>query len=521
MSKNRPLTTGDYGAALRRRWLLILLPALFGPAIGYGVSLLFHSRYTSRSLLLIEPQRVPDSYVKPVITEDLNQRVENIQEQTLSRTRLQPLVERYGLFKDQAAQKSMEELVAMLQKTIELTPIKPIVRSREEIVPGFQIDVTLDDPRVAQQVCADVTSMFVDEDLRQREHTAQGTTSFLQSQLDDAKRNLDQQDAKLAAFKRKYTGMLPDQMQTSLTLLTTLQSQLEAVTQALNRAQQDKAYTDSVIEQQVQAWEINRAMKAGVTPGQVTDPDPLAKRLSDLQNYLVSLKARYTDDHPEVISVQAEIDDLQKQIREATARPKPKLTEKVEKSTEPEPAEIQQLRAQAHSYDEAIKASGREEKRITDNIKQYEARLQMSPVVEQEYKEITRDHQSALQFYNDLLGKRDQSGMATDLQRRQEGGQLRVMDPADLPVKPSFPNKPLFALGGLGFGLALGLGLGLIAEQTDKRVRTEVDIEFYLGVPPFALIPLVETATNGRQVPKGQEKGRVGQKSPLSISGVH
>jgi len=254
MSKHRPFTPGDYGAMLRRRWLLILLPTLFGPAIGYGVSLLFHSRYTSHSLLLIEPQRVPDSYVKPVITEDLNQRVENIQEQTLSRTRLQPLVERYGLFKDQAPRKTMEELVAMLQKAIELTPIKPIVRSREEIVPGFQIDVTLDDPRVAQQVCADVVSMFVDEDLRQREHTAQGTTSFLQSQLDDAKRNLDQQDAKLAAFKRKYTGMLPDQMQTSLTLLTTLQSQLTAVTQALNRAQQDKAYTDSVIEQQVQAW---------------------------------------------------------------------------------------------------------------------------------------------------------------------------------------------------------------------------------------------------------------------------
>jgi polysaccharide chain length determinant protein (PEP-CTERM system associated) len=521
MSKHRQLTTGDYGAILRRRWLLILLPVLFGPAIGYGTSLLFRSRYTSHSLLLIEPQRVPDSYVKPVITEDLNQRVENIQQQSLSRTRLQPLVERYGLFKDQAAQKSMEELVGMLQLAIELTPIKPVVRSREEMVPGFQIDVTLEDPRVAQQVCSDVTSMFVDEDLRQREHTAQGTTNFLQSQLVDAKRNLDEQDAKLAAFKRKYTGMLPDQLQTTMNLLGPLQSQLEAVTQALNRAQQDKTYTESIIEQQVQAWEINTAMKSGVSPGQVTDPDPLVKRLSDLQNYLLSLKTHFTDDYPEVITVKSEIEDLQKQIRQAASRPKPKPTEKAEKSTEPEPPQIQQLRAQAHSYDDAIKSNSREQRRLTDQIKQYEARLQMSPVVEQQYKEITRDHQSALQFYNDLLSKRDQSGMATDLQRRQEGGQLRVMDPADLPAKPSFPNKPLFALGGLGLGLALGLGMALIAEQTDKRVRTEVDVEFYLGVSPFALIPVIETATNGKRALKGQEKARAGQKGPLSISGIH
>jgi polysaccharide chain length determinant protein (PEP-CTERM system associated) len=439
-----------------------------------------------------------------VITEDLNERVENISEQTLSRTSLQPLVERYGLFKKEASHLSLDELIVLLQKAVELTPIKPIVRSREETVPGFKISVTLDDPHVAQQVCADIASMFVDENLRQREHTAQGTTSFLRDQLQDAQRNLNEQDAKLAAFKRKYAGMLPDELQTTLNMLGPLQSQLEAVTQALNRAQEDKTYTESVLEQQVQAWEINKALKLGMTPGGATDSASLEKRLSNLQDYLAGLRSHYTEDFPEVISVKAQIEVLRKQIREAAAGPEPKVSAKAgEKSKEPEPPAIQQLRAQAHAYADEIQANTLEQRRLTDQIKEYEGRLQMSPVVEQEYKRVSRDYQTALQFYNDLLAKSDQSGMATDLERRQQGEQFRVVDSANLPDKPSFPNRLLFAIGGEGIGLAVGLGLAFLQEMADKRIRTEAEIEFYIGARPLALIPAIEISTNGSDGPKG------------------
>src|SRR5271169_4321963 len=189
MAAKRTLTPQEYAEILRRWWLLIVALALLGPLVGYGISLRLPTRYTSKSLLLIETQRIPDSYVKSLISEDLNTRVSNIEEHTLSRTQLQPIIERYGLFKESATRNTMEALVLMLQKAIEVTPLKPIVRSRDETVPGFEISVTLNDPRVAQQVCADIASMFVEADIRQRSQTAQGTTNFLQGQLDDAKRN--------------------------------------------------------------------------------------------------------------------------------------------------------------------------------------------------------------------------------------------------------------------------------------------------------------------------------------------
>lgn len=521
MAARRPLTPQEYGGILRRRWFLILSLGILGPVVGYSGSLAFHSRYTSKSLLLIESQRIPDSYVKSLISEDLNMRVSNIEEHILSRSQLQPIIEHYGLFKEVAGRNSMEALVLMLQKAVEVTPLKPIVRSRDETVPGFEIAVTLDDPRVAQQVCTDIASMFVEADVRQRSQTAQGTTNFLQSQLDEAKRNLDERDVKLAAFKRKYMGMLPDDAQTNLNLLNTLDTQLSAITQALNRAAQDKAYTETILAQQVQAWEITKELKPGSTLNPALEPDPLRKRLADLQNYLANLQAVYTDDYPAVINARAEIEDLKKQISGAPSHATSVSTadaDKAKKDSLVEPPQIGQLRAQVHSYDEAIQVNSREQKHLQDQIKQYESRLQLSPVVEQEYKQLTRDYQTALQFYNELLGKRDQSGMATDLERRQEGEQFRVVDPANLPEKPSFPNRLLFALGGLGLGLFLGVGTSIAGAMNDKRLRSELDIEFYLGVSAFALIPSMHTPMNGKRPPKENSKAKLPKGAALSLA---
>jgi uncharacterized protein involved in exopolysaccharide biosynthesis len=187
----------------------MVVPAILGPAIAYAISLKLPNSYTSQALVLIERQRVPDSFVRPVVTEDLNARLGSMQEQTLSRTRLRPIIERYGLFKDNVGQETTEDLVTRMRKAIELTPVKAVVNTGYGDLPGFYVAVTLDNPRIAQQVCAELTSMFIEEDLHRREQSAQGTTDFLQSQLDDAKRRLDGQDAKLAQFKRKYMGSLP------------------------------------------------------------------------------------------------------------------------------------------------------------------------------------------------------------------------------------------------------------------------------------------------------------------------
>ncbi len=490
MIGNRELTVDDYLAILRRRRWVIVIPALLGPVIAFLISLALPARYTSQTLVLVEQQKVPESYVRSVVGEELTQRLATMQEQILSRTRLQPIIEKFNLYKEDLHRVSMEELVERLRKSIRVSPVLAMAGTRPETgLPGFTISFTTNNPRLAQQVCAEITSMFMEENLRVREQRAEGTTEFLAKQLEGAKRKLDDQDARLAAFKQRYIGQLPGQEQANLNILVGLNTQMEAVSQTLSRAQQDKTYMESMLTQQLAAWQASQ---------ETNNPETLEKQLANLQSQLLTLEARYTPDHPDVIKTKNDIAQLKKKIEETKAATKDKPTAEDQTAKGLEPPQIQQLRGQIHLAEEIIREKAREQERLQNEIKNYQARIQLSPVVEQKYKEIIRDYQTALEFHNDLLAKKTQSEMATDLERRQQGEQFRVMDPANLPERPSFPNRPLFALGGLGSGVALGLGLALVLEMRDKSLRNERDVEFYLQLPTLALVPSV-SAPNGKK----------------------
>lgn len=495
MIGHRQLTAQDYLQIFRRRRWFVLIPAIAGPVVALALTWVLPSLWTSQSLILIEQQRVPSHMVQPVVTEDLNARLASMQEQVLSRTRLEPLVKKYNLFKSYAGRESMEQLVDRLRKAITLTAIKPEVSSRDarEALPGFSIALTLDDPHVAQLVCAEITSMFIDENLRQREQAAQGTTNFLQSQLDDAKHALNQQDAKLAAFKEKYFGMLPDETQANLNVLATLNTQLQAVTNQLDRAQQDKTYAESLLNQETAAIPPAAAGAPSAPP-----QSDLTRQLESLQAQLLSMQARYTSDYPDVVKLKREIQDLKRQIQAGPTKTPTLPALKVPAPTLSEPSQMAQLRSQLQADDQAIRQITGAENRIQQQIKLYESRLQLSPKVEQQYKEITRDHDTALKVYNDLLQKRDESQMATDLEREQQGEQFVLMDPANLPETPSFPKRPLFGGLGLGGGVALGCALAFLMEMRDKAMWNELDIQAVLGVYPLARIPLFADGKDGR-----------------------
>jgi polysaccharide chain length determinant protein (PEP-CTERM system associated) len=477
----RELTPQDYIAILRRRWVPIVILTLIGPPLAYGVSRILPDRYKSQTLVLVEQQTVPSDFVKPVDTSDISQRLASMQQQILSRSRLEPIIHQFGLYPDEINRKPMEILVAKLQKAIEVTPILPMAETRASNLPGFYVNVTLNNPRTAQEVCTTITSMFIDENLQDRQRHSEDTTQFLVQQLTDAKARLDEQDAKLAAFQSRNLGSLPDEEKTNLNLLTGLTSQLDAATQALARAQQDKSFAESMLTQQVAAWQ---ASQGG------SNPETLEQQLSALQSDLAKLEARYTEDHPDVIKAKNDVAAMKKKIADSESQKVPDSDKNVRPTVEPQ--QVAQLRAQIHTYDQVIAERSREQDQIKQQIKVFQERIQSSPAIEQQYKGLTRDYQTALEFYNDLLKKRDQSAMASDLDRRQEGEQFRVLDPANLPDQPSFPNRPLFAAGGFAGGLALGLGLAFVLEMRDTSFRTERDIEFFLHLPVIAMIPAIE-----------------------------
>ena len=504
--ENRELTMDDYLAMLRRRIKVILIPALVAPLAGFLVSYAFPAKYTSQSLVLVEAPKIPDAVVQQVFTEDLTQHITTIEQRVLSPARLRPLVDRLGLAKGGQSADDVEDNIR-LNMTIE-----PIITNLSQVTvggkkkpgqsssaPAFYVDYTASTAREAQQICTDLTSMLLEEDLKSRQDASQGTTLFLTKQVEDAKQHLDDLDKKLAAFKNQHMGQLPGDEENNLKILMGLNSQLDANTQTLNRAAQDKTYTESLLSQQLAAWKASQSSN---------NPQSLQQQLSQLQTQLIDLQARYTDDHPDVIKVQADIAQVKKKMAEnddASTKPADPANEKGAGS---EPLELRQLRLQIHQYQDLIAQATRDQKKLQQEIGVYQGRVASSPAVEEQYKELARDYDNAQKVYQDDLAKQSTSKMATQAEQQQQGEQMALLNPASLPDSPSFPNRLLFAGGGFGAGLALGIALGLWLEFRDKSIRTQADAEAALDLPMLVAMPWVGESVVANGNGNGGGKGK-------------
>jgi polysaccharide chain length determinant protein (PEP-CTERM system associated) len=480
MVQQRELTVEDYIAILRRKWPLLASLAVAGCILGLGIANLLPKRYTSQTLVLVEQPAVSDDYVKPVVTAETSERLATMQQEILSRARLEPVVRNLELYKAEMGRVPMEDLVGRLRATIEITPVRPMAQTRVQGLPGFTVSVTFPEPQLAQQICTTVTSMFMEQNVQLRQRQAEQTAGFLAKQLEDAKAKLDEQDARLAAFQRRYLGALPHDQPTNLNVLAGLTSQLDATTQVLNRSQQDKAFAESSLAQQRAAW---------LATMEGRDPQTQEQHIAELETELTTLLSKYTDNHPDVIRLKRDL-----AIARADAANDEQRETRVESATRPiaEPAEIQALRAQIHQLEQTIRERTTEQGELQRRIRTYQARVESLPGVEQEYKALTRDYETALQFHNELLRSRDQATMATNLERQQQSEQFRVLDPANLPDRPSFPVPLYFGMAGLVFGSVLGLVLTAVLEIRDTSLHNERDVESLLQLPVLAMVPALK-----------------------------
>ncbi len=474
MLGHRELTMEDYADILKRRFWLILISAITLLVAGLGVIHILPARYESQTLILIEQQAVPENYVKPVVDENLDARLASMKEQILSRSRLEPIITKYKLYA--RGGNTMDDRVDLTRKAIRITPIRSEVRGTGGM-PGFFVSFEAQDPLTAQQVCGDITSLFVSENLTAREQSAEGTTDFLKQQLDDSKRNLDEQDAKLAAFQQKYFGRLPDQQDSNTNTLQALTTQLDAATQSLNRLQQNVTFLEVMVSQQT-----NDSQEA--SPADAVSVDDQQKELKDLIAQKQELVAMYTPDYPDVVEISRKIAALKAEIAHVPAKPAPEAAP----VNHPDSPQLQQLKAQLRAAQQAMGSAKKDQTQIERQIRNYESRIESSPMVEEEYKKLTRNHESALGFYNSLLTKMNESSMATALERRQQGEQFRVMDAPNLPDEPKFPNRFVFAGGGFAIGLFLGVLLAALLEYRDTSLRSERDVWAFTKLPTLAII---------------------------------
>jgi polysaccharide chain length determinant protein (PEP-CTERM system associated) len=483
MLGHRVLNIQDYTTILKRRWWVILLPMIVFSLVGIAVTFFIEPQYVSQTLVLIEQQKVPEDYVRPVVAEDLNSRLASMQEQILSRSRLQPIIERFNLY---GSHLGMDARIDKVRKDITIRPIQSEI-ARTNGLPGFFIAFRSNDPHTAQSVCSEITSLFLSQNLQDRARSAEGTTDFLKSQLDEAKRNLDAQDDKLAEFQRTYLGNLPGDENTSMNMLMSLNTQLDATTQAIARMEQDKSYGESLLAQQVREYK---------NPAQHDKPQTQQSDLQRLQAEEADLSARYTSDYPDVVAVRRKIKDLQDEMAKAPP-PAQAPTPAPTVVNDSEPMSIQQLRAQLRNLDLQISQKKHDQSRLQQQIGMYQGRVQSSPGIQEQYKALTRDYQTAQQFYDDLLKKLTQSKVATDLERRQQGEQFKVMDAPNLPEAPTFPNRAVFFAGGLFAGAFIGLLIVALLEYRNTEIRSERDIWAFTKLPTLAVISIAGDDSKG------------------------
>jgi polysaccharide chain length determinant protein (PEP-CTERM system associated) len=475
MLGHRTLNVEDYLTILKRRWWIIAIPAIIFPIIGIVMTFFIPPRYVSETLVLIDQQKVPDDFVRSVVNQTLDSRLASMKEQILSRSQLLPIIDKYNLYADQHL--TMDGRIDLARNSIKIEPIHSEINGANGL-PGFKIYFTASDPHTAQQVCAEITSLFTKANLRQRQDAAQGTTEFLNQELAEAKRTLDDQDAKVAAFESQYFGMQPSDEASNVNVLATLRSQLDATTQAISQLEQTKSIDEDFLAQQPQT-----------TASAAAAQTPLAeqKELDGLIGQRDDLLRHFTADYPDVKELNRQIANLQKEMAAAPVAAPPASSAKP--SVNPaDAAHQQQIKLALQQIDFQIQSKQKEQDQIQQQIRTYQARIIATPQVEEQYKLLTRDAQTSLNLYNNLLAQTQVTKEATELENRQEGESFRLLDESNLPESPSWPKQSVFAGGGLALGLLLGLMIVALLEYKDTALRTERDIWEFTQLPTLAII---------------------------------
>jgi polysaccharide chain length determinant protein (PEP-CTERM system associated) len=477
--------------AWRRRWIIAAPLVVFAFATAITVQFL-PDRYRSEALVLVVPPRVPSTLVKPTVTGRLEERLSQLTQRILSRTQLERVIDDFNLYPGERKTLLMDEIVERMKTNdVKVAVAKP--KGRKAEVNNFSVSFESGNPRTAQQVAERLASLFVNAHLEERELQSASTSQFMQAQLDDARKRLQEQESRLEAYKRSHVGELPSQMQSNVHVLESTQTQLQQLGDTMNKEQDRRL----VLEKTIAEAESVTIQQPGAKGEDLANASP-QQQLEAARNALRNLETRLKPDHPDVIRAKRLVSDLEKKVdADALDQPlspgstKPRVLNPQEGNRQ---ATLVKMRAELENLDRRLASQQQEQKRLEAVINTYRARIEAAPVRESELAQLNRDHEAMTQSYQGLLKKAEESNMAASMEQRQIGEQFRIVDPPRIPEKPTSPDRVRLTLFGTLGGLLLGLGLAVLIEYRDTSVRTEEDVMVALALPVAALVPTMRTA---------------------------
>jgi polysaccharide chain length determinant protein (PEP-CTERM system associated) len=473
-------------AVIRRRWW-ILLPFAIGLAAAPLLARLAPERFRSEALLLVIPQQVPNDYVTPTMTQSIEERLPAITDQILSRSRLEQIIREMSLYQEEQTREVMEDIVQRMRRDVTTSATGRDVNS-------FRVTYVSDSAEKARKVTERLASLYIEQNLKDRENQADSTSQFLTTQLEEAKRRLIEQEKKLEEYRKKNAGQLPSQLQGNLQAIQTASLQLQSINESTNRAQERRL----LIERQIADMQVVPLPTPPPPPAENVAPTT-EQQLELARARLNFITQRYTAEHPEVISLKRTVEELTAKL--ATEAPGGTADEKkiVTPAEAAQQKKLLELQAELSVVDFQLSSNRTEAARLQSVIAGYQSKIDVVPTRESELVELTRDYGTMQAAYTNLLVKREESMLAANLERRQIGEQFKLLDTASTPERP---YNQMQRLGVMASGAAAGLLLGLLAvaflEWRDRSFRSEEEVLKSLSVPVLALIPVMSSDTERR-----------------------
>jgi protein tyrosine kinase modulator len=502
MADFRPRKIGEYFDILRRRkWLIILPTIAVGVAIAYVV-LRLPDLYESTTLIVVKPSTLPNSVVPTITEESLTRELTSISQVVTSRSSLQPLMEKYDLYKDERRRgEPMELLIDQMRKQIKVE----VNTSRNEITNGFNISYRGRDPKSTQAVAAELASKYVDEQTKGTSNAGTQAKQFIEDQVRQAKEELDAIDTQRLKYLQENMNNLPSQSQALVGRLTALHEGQKAIIAELGRSRDLSAAYKSQLADITKSYEQELVLSAENT----TDPKTtlawaeLVRRRSEYEGELQMMLTQLKEKNPDIIAKRKQIEDIKKQQDESIQEWKAKIEERKQKLQQLSDPRILSLKTQITTLDSDVERQQKLLSETNAQIADLDSRINAIPNAEVGIEAIDREYQTKKANYDNLLLQQQKIVIGADAVKDQQGSGIQVIDPANLPERPVAPKRFMLTVAGFGIGLAIGL---LLAASFEFRrffsIQTIDDAKHYTNLPVLATIPELRTATEALAVPR-------------------
>ena len=475
------LRLSDYVAIGRRRKWWIILSGLGLFICATVVARRLPPVYRAETVILVNSASVPDKYIPSINTGDIAGRLTTLEQQVLSPTRLKKLVEAEGLFPDPTGKKTEEQVVNRVQKSI----IVEVVNPGGGKMGAFRIAYSSRERSEVARIANLLAEMFIEENLRARVDQTEDTAQFLQDQLQETKRQLDEKDGELRAIKSHNLLELPESKPYHMEALANLRSQVQAIQDKIQQDQREKNVLQTMLLSGSDAPTVDVDNSAGSVGG------PYQNQMQRLESHLAELRVRYGPAHPEVRKTQSEIDRLKAKI--ASEEQNGLESKPIEQSILQAPQKRRNpvLEAQIEQLDEELKNQATLLQPLQAQMAFHESKLQQAPAFEQQISRLQQEYDALKGLYGSLQDKEQSAKLSHALEVREKGEKFEVLDAAVTPDMPAAPNRFLISASGLLGGLLAGFVLAAMAEMSDESVRTENEAVSIFGKTILAGVPLI------------------------------